>query len=104
MFIQGHTALCASFWHVKKTRPITLKEQLEKNTAAFREEKFRLDPKHYTELLDTRIQISPNLRDTLIEQLKGAFGKYYDYCRRDISANEVNYLNMKIPAALSRHA
>ena len=28
----------------------------------------------------------------LIEQLKGTFGKYYDYHRRDIAADEVDYL------------
>ena len=28
-------------------------------------------------------------QDKLIEQFKGTFGKYYDYHRRDIAANEV---------------
>ena len=56
-------------------------------TATFREEKFRPEPEQYTELLDTRIQIRPDFRDKLIEQLKGTFGKYYDYHRRDIATN-----------------
>ena len=45
----------------------SLKEQLEKDAAAFREEKFRPEPEQYTELLDTRIQIRPDFRDKLIE-------------------------------------
>ena len=74
---------------------ISLKKQLEKDAAAFREEKFRPEPEQYTELLDTRIQIRPDFRDKLIEQLKGTFGKYYDYHRRDIAADEVDYLNVE---------
>ena len=69
------------------SQDISLKKQLEKDAAAFREEKFRPEPEQYTELLDTRIQIRPDFRDKLIEQLKGTFGKYYDYHRRDIAAN-----------------
>ena len=74
---------------------ISLKKQLEKDAAAFREEKFRPEPEQYTELLDTRIHIRPDFRDKLIEQLKGTFGKYYDYHRRDIAADEVDYLNVE---------
>ena len=59
----------------------SLKKQLKKDASAFREEKFRPDPEQYTELLDTRIQIRPDFRDKLIEQLKGTFDKYYDYHR-----------------------
>ena len=51
-------------------------------------------------MLDTRIQIRPDFRDKLIEQLKGTFGKYYDYHRRDIAANEVDYLNVEDPDVL----
>ena len=40
---------------------------------------------------------STDFRDKLIEQLKGTFGKYYDYHRRDIAANEVGYLNVEDP-------
>ena len=72
--------------------------------AAFREEKFRPEPEQYTELLDTRIQIRPDFRDKLIEQLKGTFGKYYDYHRRDIAANEVDYLNVEDPDVFSHRA
>ncbi len=46
-------------------------------------------------MLDSGIQIRPDFRDKLIEQLKGIFGKYYDYHRRDIAANEVDYLNVE---------
>ena len=53
----------------------SLKKQLEKDAAAFQEEKFRPEPEQYTELLDTRIQIRPDFRDKIIEQLKGTFGK-----------------------------
>ena len=77
------------------SQDISLKKQLEKDAAAFREEKFRPEPEQYTELLDTRIQIRPDFRDKLIEQLKGTFDKYYDYHRRDIAANEVDYLNVE---------
>nr|WP_270347627.1 hypothetical protein [Mediterraneibacter faecis] len=73
----------------------SLKKQLEKDAAAFQEEKFRPEPEQYTELLDTRIQIRPDFRDKIIEQLKGTFDKYYDYHRRDIAANEVDYLNVE---------
>ena len=82
----------------------SLKKQLEKDAAAFREEKFRPEPEQYTELLDTRIQIRPDFRDKLIEQLKGTFGKYYDYHRRDIAANEVDYLNVEDPDVFSHRA
>ena len=82
----------------------SLKKQLEKDAAAFREEKFRPEPEQYTELLDTRIQIRPDFRDKLIEQLKGTFGKYYDYHRRDIAANEVDYLNAEDPDVFSHRA
>ena len=43
-------------------------------------------------------------RDKLIEQLKGTFGKYYDYHRRDIAANEVDYLNVEDPDVFSHRA
>lgn len=45
------------------------------------------------ELLDTRIQIRPKFREKLIDQLKSAFGYHYDYHRRDIATNKVDYLN-----------
>ena len=86
------------------SQDISLKKQLEKDAAAFREEKFRPEPEQYTELLDTRIQIRPDFRDKLIEQLKGTFGKYYDYHRRDIAANEVDYLNVEDPDFFSHRA
>ena len=86
------------------SQDISLKKQLEKDAVAFREEKFRPDPEQYTELLDTRIQIRPDFRDKLIEQLKGTFGKYYDYHRRDIAANEVDYLNVEDPDVFSHRA
>ena len=86
------------------SQDISLKKQLEKDAAAFREEKFRPEPEQYTELLDTRIQIRPDFRDKLIEQLKGTFGKYYDYHRRDIAANEVDYLNAEDPDVFSHRA
>ena len=86
------------------SQDISLKKQLEKDAAAFREEKFRPEPEQYTELLDTRIQIRPDFRDKLIEQLKCTFGKYYDYHRRDIAANEVDYLNVEDPDVFSHRA
>ena len=86
------------------SQDISLKKQLEKGAAAFREEKFRPEPEQYTELLDTRIQIRPDFRDKLIEQLKGTFGKYYDYHRRDIAADEVDYLNVEDPDVFSHRA
>ena len=86
------------------SQDISLKKQLKKDAAAFREEKFRPEPEQYTELLDTRIQIRPDFRDKLIEQLKGTFGKYYDYHRRDIAANEVDYLNVEDPDVFSHRA
>jgi hypothetical protein len=86
------------------SQDISLKKQLEKDAAAFREEKFRPEPEQYTELLDTRIHIRPDFRDKLIEQLKGTFGKYYDYHRRDIAANKADYLNVEDPDVFSHRA
>ena len=86
------------------SQDISLKKQLKKDAAAFREEKFHPDPEQYTELLDTRIQIRPDFRDKLIEQLKGTFDKYYDYHRRDIATNEVDYLNVEDPDVFSHRA
>ena len=79
------------------SQDMALKEQLEKDAVAFQEEKLRPKPEQYTELLDARIQIRPTFREKLIEQLKGTFGKYYDHHRRDIAANEVDYLNVEDP-------
>ena len=59
---------------------------------------------HYTELLDTRIQIRPDFRDKLIEHLKETFGKYYDYHHRDIATNEVDYLNAEDRDVFSHRA
>ena len=82
----------------------TLKEHLKKDAITFQEEAFRPKPEQYTELLDARIQIRPTFRDKLIEQLKGTFGKYYDYHRRDIAAGEVDYLNVEDPDVFSHRA
>ena len=83
------------------SQDVILKEQLEKDATAFREEKFRPEPEQYTELLDTRIQIRPDFRDKLIERLKNTFAKHYDYHRRDIAADEVDYLNLEDPDVFS---
>lgn len=40
----------------------------------------------------------------MIKQLKGAFGKYYDYHRRDFASNKVDYLNAEDPILFSRHS
>ncbi len=40
----------------------------------------------------------------LIEQLKNTFGKHYDYHRRDIAADEVDYLNVEDPDVFSHRA
>ena len=82
----------------------TLKAKLKKDAAAFREESFRPEPEQYLELLDTRIQIRPDFQDKLITQLKATFGKYYDYHRRDIAAEEVDYLNVEDPDVFSHRA
>ena len=60
------------------SQDISLKKQLEKDAAAF--------------------------RDKLIEHLKETFGKYYDYHHRDIAANEVDYLNVEDPDVFSHRA
>ena len=82
----------------------TFKAKLKKDAAAFREESFLSEPGQYLELLDTRIQIRPDFRDNLIAQLKATFGKYYDYHRRDIAAEEVDYLNVEDPDVFSHRA
>lgn len=41
---------------------------------------------------------------TLKAQLKATFGKYYDYHRRDIAAEEVDYLNVEDPDVFSHRA
>ena len=86
---------------VLDSQDVTLKAQLKKDAAAFREESFRPEPEQYLELLDTRIQIRPDFQDKLITQLKATFGKYYDYHRRDIAAEEVDYLNVEDPDVFS---
>ena len=48
--------------------------------------------------------IQKNFVDKLIEQLKGTFDEYYDYHRRDIAANEVDYLNVEDPDVFSHRA
>ena len=89
---------------VLDSQDVTLKAQLKKDAAAFREESFLSEPGQYLELLDTRIQIRPDFRDNLIAQLKATFGKYYDYHRRDIAAEEVHYLNVEDPDVFSHRA
>ena len=83
------------------SQDMALKEQLEKDAVAFQEEKLRPKPEQYTELLDARIQIRPDFREKLIEQLKDTFGKSYDYHYRDIAAHEVDDLNMEDPYSFS---
>ena len=89
---------------VLDSQDVSLKAQLKKDAAAFREESFLSEPGQYLELLDTRIQIRPDFRDNLIAQLKATFGKYYDYHRRDIAAEEVDYLNVEDPDVFSHRA
>ena len=86
------------------SQDVSLKAQLKKDAAAFREESFVPEPGQYLELLDTRIRIRPDFQDKLIAQLKATFGKYYDYHRRDIAAEEVDYLNVEDPDVFSHRA
>ena len=86
------------------SQDVSLKSQLKKDAAAFREESFVPEPGQYLELLDTRIRIRPDFQDKLIAQLKATFGKYYDYHRRDIAAEEVDYLNVEDPDVFSHRA
>ena len=67
-------------------------------------ESFLPEPGQYLELLDTRIQIRPDFQNKLIDQLKTTFGKYYDYHRRDIATEEVDYLNVEDPDSFSYRA
>ena len=58
-------------------------------------------------MLDTRIQIHvliSGIKQLIKEQLKGTFGKYYDYHRRDSAANEVDYLNVEDSDVFSHRA
>ena len=82
----------------------TLKAKLKKDAAVFRKESFLPEPGQYLELLDTRIQIRPDFQNKLIDQLKTTFGKYYDYHRRDIATEEVDYLNVEDPDSFSYRA
>ena len=86
------------------SQDVSLKAQLKKDAAAFREESFVPEPGQYLELLDTRIRIRPDFQDKLIAQLKATFGKYYDYHRRNIAAEEVDYLNVEDPDVFSHRA
>ncbi|QUO31752.1 MobA/MobL family protein [Faecalicatena sp. Marseille-Q4148] len=87
--------------NILDSQDMTLKGQLEKDAVAFQEEKSLSKQEQYTELLDTRIQIRPDFREKLIEQLKDTFGKSYDYHYRDIAAHEVDDLNMEDPYSFS---
>lgn len=89
---------------VLDSQDVSLKAQLKKDAAAFREESFVPEPGQYLELLDTRIRIRPDFQDKLIAQLKATFGKYYDYHRRNIAAEEVDYLNVEDPDVFSHRA
>lgn len=89
---------------VLDSQDTTLKEHLKKDAIAFQEEAFRPKPEQSTELLDARIQIRPTFRDKLIGQLKDTFGKYYDYQRRDIATNKVDYLNAEDTSLFSRRS
>ena len=89
---------------VLDSQDVSLKAQLKKDAAAFREESFVPEPGQYIELLDTRIRIRPDFQDKLIAQLKATFDKYYDYHRRDIAAEEVDYLNVEDPDVFSHRA
>ena len=86
------------------SQDITLKTQLKKDATAFRKEYLHPDADQYMELLDTRIQIRPKFREKLIAQLKSAFGYHYDYHRRDIAANKVDYLNTEDTNLFSRRS
>lgn len=86
------------------SQDVSLKARLKKDAAAFREESFVPEPGQYLELLDTRIRIRPDFQDKLIAQLKATFGKYYDYHRRDIAAEKVDYLNVEDPDVFSHRA
>ena len=86
------------------SQDVSLKSQLKKDAAAFREESFVPEPGQYLELLDTRIRIRPDFQDKLIAQLKATFDKYYDYHRRNIAAEEVDYLNVEDPDVFSHRA
>lgn len=86
------------------SQDITLKTQLKKDATAFRKEYLHPDADQYMELLDTRIQIRPKFREKLIDQLKSAFGYHYDYHRRDIAANKVDYLNTEDTNLFSRRS
>ena len=87
--------------NILDSQDMTLKGQLERDAVAFQEEKLQPKTEQYTELLDTRIQIRPDFREKLIEQLKDTFGKSYDYHYRDIAAHEVDDLNMEDPYSFS---
>ena len=79
--------------NILDSQDMTLKNQLQKDAEAFLKESSHPNADQYRELLDTRIQIRPKFREKLIDQLKSAFGYHYDYHRRDIAANKVDYLN-----------
>ena len=86
------------------SQDVTLKTQLQKDAEAFRKESLHPDADQYIKLLDTRIQIRPKFREKLISQLKSAFGYHYDYHRRDIATNKVDYLNAEDTNLFSRRS
>ena len=63
-----------------------------------------LDDAYLAHLKSVRICLLYTSRDKLIEQLKGTFGKYYDYHRRDIAVNEMDYLNVEDSDVFSHRA
>ena len=62
---------------------------------------------HFNPILNKYNTVKKKLKAKVTErkeQLKGTFGKYYDYHRRDIAANEVDYLNVEDPDVFSHRA
>ena len=62
---------------------------------------------HFNPILNKYSTVKKKLKAKVTErkeQLKGTFGKYYDYHRRDIAANEVDYLNVEDPDVFSHRA
>ena len=62
---------------------------------------------HFNPILNKYNTVKKKLKAKVTEQkeqLKGTFGKYYDHHRRDIAANEVDYLNVEDPDVFSHRA
>ena len=72
-------------------RQKTLEQQKSDETTKFHEWKSRVSPEQELELLDERISIRENHRNSLIGKLQEVFGRVFSYERLRDASDDINY-------------